>query len=200
MKNLIEYFKRGMKLIPAYLIILYLLFIATDILTTYMASPDLKLEFNRVVRYFDLNFTGIIFLAIIIATCIILCLFTGRGYIESYTDGENVKGKSVFHMIIHNRKLLLSLVVITIFFAHLINSFYVTFNNYLNHIYLNRPDSSIKEIADRYILFTLYFEPYYVRLSQTVTTILGAVFTLYYFRSLVSSKRMNSAEYSIAGD
>jgi NADH:ubiquinone oxidoreductase subunit 6 (subunit J) len=200
MKNLINYFKTGMSLIPAYLIIFYLLFITTDIITTYMASPDLKYEFNRVVRYFNLNFTGIIILAIINATWIIICLFTGRGYVESYSDEQNEEGKSLLYKLIHNWRLLLAFIVITIFYAHLFNSFYVTINNYLSHIYLNRPDSTLKETADKYILFTNYFEPFYVRLTQMVTTILGAIFTLYYFRLIESRKRKYSAEYSITSD
>jgi hypothetical protein len=200
MKNLINYFKTGMSLIPVWLIILYLMFIAADIITTYMASPDLKYEFNRIVRYFNLNFTGIIILAAINAAWIITYLFTGRGYVESYFDARNEDGKSLLYRLVHNWRLLLSFAGITIFYAHLFNSFYVTFNNYLGHIYLNRPDSSIKEIADKYILFTIYFEPFYVRITQTVTTILGAIFTLYYFRSLESHKRKYSTEYSIAGD
>jgi hypothetical protein len=200
MKNLIKYFKTGMSLIPVWLIILYLMFIATDIITTYMASPDLKYEFNRIVRYFDLNFTGIIIMSSINAAGVIIYLFTGRGYLENYFEEKYVEGQSLFYRIFHNWRLLLSLILISIFFGHLFSSFYATINNYLGHIYLNKPESILKGIANSYIGFTNPYGALYVRFMQGVNTILGAIFTLYYFRSLESCKRKNSAEYSIAGD
>lgn len=200
MKNLIKYFKTGMRLIPAWLIIIYLLFIATDIITTYMASPDLKYEFNRVVRYLDLNFTGIIIMCSINAAGVLIYLFTGRGYMEHYLDEKNIEGQSLYYRIFHNRRLLLSLILITIFYSHLFSSFYVTINNYLSHIYLNKPQSLLKGIADSYIGFTSPNGSLYVRSTQIINTILGAIFTLYYFRSIELLKRKYSSEYSIAGD
>jgi hypothetical protein len=186
MKSLVKYFKTGMSLIPVYLIILYLFFIATDILTTYLASPDLKYEFNRIVKYFHLNFTQIIILSAINASIVLTYLFTGRGYIDYYLKEKNSPYKSLFYKLTHNWRLLLSIILVAIFFSHFINSFYVTINNYLGHIYLNEPESTLKGIADTYIGFTIWFGPLYVRFTQLVTSILGGLFTLYYFRVLES--------------
>jgi hypothetical protein len=200
MKNLIKYFKTGMSLIPVYLIILYLLFIATDIITTYMASPDLKHEFNRVVRYFNLNFTGIIVMCSINAAGVLTYLFTGRGYVEHYLEEKNVEGRSLSYRIFHNWRLLLSLALLTIFYSHLFSSFYATINNYLGHIYLNKPESLLKGIADSYIGFTTPYGALYVRFMQVINTILGAIFTMYYFKSLESDKMEYPSGYGIVSD
>jgi hypothetical protein len=134
------------------------------------------------------------------AAGVIIYLFTGRGYVEYYLEENNTEGQSLFYKIFHNWRLLLSLVLISIFFGHLFGSFNATINNYLGYIFLNKPESVLKGIANSYIGFTNPYGALYVRFMQVVNTILGAIFTLYYFRSLESRKRKNSAEYSIVGD
>ena len=186
MRKFVRYFKRGIRNVSPILIFFYLFFIATDIITTYMASPDLKYEFNRIVRYFHLNFTQIIILAAINASLVLTYLFTGRGYIDYYLKEKNIADKSLFYKLTHNWRLLLSIILVAIFFSHLINSFYVTLNNYLGHIYLNEPESTMKGIADSYAAFTIWFGPLYVRFTQLVTSTLGGLFTLYYFKVLES--------------
>jgi hypothetical protein len=186
MKKIVGYIKRGIQNISPILIFIYLFFIAADIITTYLASPDLKFEFNRIVRYFHLNFTQIIILAAINATIVLTYLFSGRGYIDYYLKEKNSPDKSLVYKLTHNWRLLLSIILVAIFFSHLINSFYVTINNYLGHIYLNKPESTLKGIADSYAGFAIWFVPLYVRFTQLVTSTLGGLFTFYYFKVLES--------------
>jgi hypothetical protein len=193
MGKIVGYFKRGIRNISPILIFIYLFFIATDIITTYLGSPDLKYEFNRIVRYFHLNFTQIIILAAINAAMVLTYLFSGRGYIDYYLNEKNSPDKSLFYKLSHNWRLLLSILLVAIFFSHLINSFYVTINNYLAHIYLNKPESTLKGIADSYAEFTIWFGPMYIRFTQLVTSTIGFLFTLYYFKVLESQTLGNSS-------
>jgi len=158
MKRLIAIIKAGAKEAPAYLIVLYLIFFVLDSYTTYLASPDLKYEGNWIVRKYNLGWEGIIIKDLIIFTTVTTSVIVTLNFLPGYLrvhDFSSYK-KLIFHFF-RDIKLFLSLIVLGIFYSHLINLAHIIVNNYLGHIYFHWPKGWVKDISEYYILRQKYF-------------------------------------------
>jgi hypothetical protein len=79
---LVKNSKAGVNKTPA-LLIIYFLLIALDLYTTWLASPDLRLEGNIFIRYLSLKWPHIILSAVFVGTLFSYTLF--QRIIYTYT-------------------------------------------------------------------------------------------------------------------
>ncbi|MBN2769759.1 MAG: hypothetical protein JXR90_03585, partial [Spirochaetes bacterium] len=114
--------KAGANTAPAFVILLYFLFVALDLFTTYLASPDLKFEGNILINYFNLNWDQIILLAAFF-TILLASLFTlASKYAHKFFRGSSINNKFSYAVIIRNKKILLSYFAFSCFYSHLFSS------------------------------------------------------------------------------
>ncbi len=150
--KILTHLKSGARLVPVSLILVYLLFVSTDLLTTYLASPDLKYEWNLIVRYFNLGWTQILILVPINSFLEIVLLYVGISYTHSYyQNNTTTSGSGFLRRIFKNRKLVFSLFLVGYFYNHLFFSIYITISNYLSHLYINNIENIFSGISDYYI-------------------------------------------------
>jgi len=150
--KILSQIKAGALLVSASLILVYLFFVGTDLYTTYLASPDLKYEWNWIVRYFHLSWTEILILVPVNSLLEILILFLGLSYTHSYYQkGRPDSGPGFFRRIFKNKRLVISLFAVGYFYNHLFFSIYITISNYLSHLYINKIESVLSGISDYYI-------------------------------------------------
>lgn len=158
--KIINHIKAGASVAPAFSIILYYLFVALDIYTTSLASPDLRYEGNLVIRYFNLNWSQIIILGSLIVLFITLGLLIALNFIHKYYQ-ENIKYNHSFIVeVFHKRKLLISFIIICCFFAHLFYSIFVTISNYLQYIYLFKIENALTKISTCYVNKVIMIYPH----------------------------------------
>lgn len=150
--KIFTHIKSGARLVPVLLILVYLLFVGTDLFTTYLASPDLKYEGNWIIRYLHLGWTEILILVPVNSLFEIVILFLGLSYTHSYYQKNRTdSGPGFFRRIFKNKKLVFSLIAVGYFYNHLFFSIYITFSNYLSHLYINRIENIFSGISDYYI-------------------------------------------------
>jgi len=150
--------KSGSRLIPAFLIYLYLLFGLLDLLTTWLASPDLKYEGNWIIRTFNLGWKFIFLNSFVSYSFVILALFLSLDYVNRFfLKSVQQPTLKLIRKPLRNFKFLTGLFFIGIFFSHLLNVGHIIFNNYLGYIYLNVPDSWLRNISEFYIERQKYF-------------------------------------------
>lgn len=169
--------KAGVKFSPAFLIFFYYLIVGLDIYTTYLATPDLNYEANIVIRFFSLNWSQIIILALIGTTFLSLFYFFSFSYlINHYQKSKliNVKKTRIF----------LGVFFIGCFYSHFFTSIFVVINNYLNYLYLYRPNSALQNLATSYVKLESTFFPLYYLYTRFVTVALGFLFTLIIIKRL----------------
>jgi hypothetical protein len=194
MKTLIRYFKAGAKLVPFYLVVVYLMFIGADIYTTYITSPDLKFETNWIIRYFNLNYSHMIALSGTYACVAISSLYISRGYFNHYFKDYQHHKSNVFHYIFHNKYLFFSYSLLGFFYLHFFISIYCTINNYLGYIYIFDHSNPLIKIARSYIeSMHLGVKNYHIY-SQTTVSVIGFVYAAYKIKriavlALISSKK-----------
>jgi hypothetical protein len=186
MKNLIKYFKSGYRLVPWYLIVFYPLLIGSDIFTTYLASPDLKLEANLIIMYFHLNYTHMIILSYTYACFGIISLFISRGYIDHFLREHQQNSSSVIYQVFHNKKMFFSYLLLGGFYFHFFCSVYCTINNYLSYIYIFDHDNPLINISRSYIeSMHIGVKNYYIY-SQVLICIIGYTFTVFKIKRIAS--------------
>ncbi len=104
------------------LYIIALIAVSSDVITTYIATPDLKYEGNLFVLYFKLNWTGVL----------IYCFGGLQLYFAIYWLATKVLEKT------HNRLIVFILkTVIATFYTHIVLSFLMIPNNLIGWMYLN---------------------------------------------------------------
>jgi hypothetical protein len=154
--KILTHIKSGSRLVPISLILVYFLFVSTDLFTTYLASPDLKYEGNWIVRYFNLGWTQILILVPVNSLLEIVLLYVGISYTHSYyQQNRTSSGSGFFRRIFKNKKLVFSLFVVGYFYNHLFFSIYITLSNYLSHLYINNIENIFSGISDHYIGFEI---------------------------------------------
>jgi len=89
--NLFVIFQKNKSMVPFASLILFLIFVCVDIWTTYLASPDLKLEGNLVIQYFNLGWRGLILYNIVIFAIIIILFYFSVQYISNYLKSKQSK-------------------------------------------------------------------------------------------------------------
>jgi len=158
MKRLTGVIRAGAKEAPAYLILLYFIFFVLDSYTTYLASPDLKLESNWIVRKYNLGWDGIIIKDVIIFTTVTAAVIITLNFLPGYLRYHNFTSyKKLIFNFFRNIKLFLSLIVLGTFYSHLINLAHIVVNNYMVQIFLHWQDGWMKDISEYYILRQKYF-------------------------------------------
>lgn len=150
--KILTHIKAGSRLVPVSLILVYILFVSLDLFTTYLASPDLKYEGNWIVRYFNLGWTQILILVPVNSLLEILLLYLGLSFTHYYyLNNRAGSGSGLIRRIFKNKKLVFSLIAIGYFYNHLFFSVYITFSNYLSHLYINKIENIFSGISDYYI-------------------------------------------------
>jgi uncharacterized membrane protein YbjE (DUF340 family) len=129
--------KHQEKIIHFYYFVLYIILISLDLLTTYLGTPDLKLEANPIIQYFALNWTTILILNFVILILLITVTKISDKYIIKYYYSEtkcSLSNKTLF---------VCAILFVILFYCQLITEFFNIINNSLNYIYLHSKHSNI---------------------------------------------------------
>jgi hypothetical protein len=174
--KMIKHITAGARLVPISHILVYLFLVSMDLYTTYLASPDLKYEWNWIVRYFHLGWIQILILVPINSLMEIVLLYLGLSYTHSYYQkNRTVSDSRLLLRIFKNRKLVISLFLVGYFYNHLFYSIFLIINNYLSHLYINKIENIFSVLSDYYIRLEIqcgkYFLPMTYIISITITTI-----------------------------
>lgn len=190
MMKIVNQILAGAKRAPAFIIILYYLFVALDMCTTYLASPDLKYEVNWIVLYFNLNWTQIIILASVNSIITGSLFLISLNYVHRFFQDNSIKHYNTLKTkIIQKSKIIVSIILLCIFYSHLFVSVFVTINNYLNFIYLFRKENPIITIATCYVKIETFFFPHYYIYTQILFITAGYVFTAFIVRRIRNKYR-----------
>jgi len=170
-KNLIK----NKKIIPVYILVLYPLLIGLDIFATYLATPDLKLEANPIIRYFGWGWIDLISYSFIIVVIIIISTILANKYIVKYLYSKK--------LLIASNKLvfLLSCAFIIFFYSHFIGSCLASISNYFAYLYLfSKSDNLFYSIA---VCFVDFYKKYSVAAFLTahysISTLTAILITIY---------------------
>lgn len=187
--------RSGVKLASLQLLFFYFLLYTLDILTTFLATPDLKYEGNILIRYFQLNWTQILFGYTIHAIIVIILFSFSLNYIHSYYRINDQKDqKTFFYEIFHRWKLLLSFIMFVYFFTQLFYTFYIVINNYLSYIFIFKIENSFTGISNWYLNIQALTDPYFFPVSRTIFIILTILFTIFHGNRI--KKRYQSSYYN----
>jgi hypothetical protein len=84
-----QYFKSWRKQVfPPVCIFLSVIFTGTDLYTTYLATPNLKMEANPIIRYFDWGWTGLLLWASFMLVITILFAIISNKYIFKHFENK----------------------------------------------------------------------------------------------------------------
>lgn len=176
MSEVISQFKIGVRNTPIFLILGYYLMVGLDLVTTYIATPDLYFEDNFIIRTFNLRWGSIIFLSLLGATILVLLLlYCTNKLVRFYLENNRVaNGKSIY------------LIGIVAFITHLTYSFFVSINNILSHIYLTGTKGSLGQFANTYIELVKATNNFYLFFKIFIFII--ALFVSFIYIDLIKKK------------
>jgi len=173
MRKFINNLKAGAKQAPAFLIAIYFLLIILDLYTTYLASPDLKLEDNFIIKELNLNWPEIIFLAGLFTIILVICFLWALYYLNKfYIDYNYKKNKHI------EWKIVLCIIILTTFYSHLLYSFFIVVNNYLSYVFLYKIENIFSKIADLYINNMILGRGYIYRCLMIFSVLIGFTISL----------------------
>jgi hypothetical protein len=133
-------------------LILYPLLVGMDLLTTYLASPDLKFEANPVIRYFQFGWTDILSWAISITLLSILLVLRSNKYILKFFENKT-QNKPVNKFFFF-----LSCFIVICFCGIFIIEIFLPINNYFSYLYLfPDPENIFQKIAIHYVNFCIKY-------------------------------------------
>jgi hypothetical protein len=160
--------KNQRKIVPSFLVILYIIFILLDILTTYLVSPDLELEANPIIRYFNWNWN---ILLSVVSACIlilvVLVLFANKT-IANYNINQE-KGK-----------IYISFIIVFVFYTHFVASVFAVVNNLLVYLYLfGKTETIFYKLADIYIVLFKNRPEVLLAIMYFLDCTIGLVLTIY---------------------
>ena len=188
--KIINHFKAGASAAPAFLIILYYLFVALDLFTTYLVTPDLKLEVNWFVRFFNLNWSHIIIIGSLNALLTSSLFIISLSFINSYYQENSVKCNLSFIVeVFHKKRLLISVIIFSCFYSHFFASVFVTINNYLNYLYLYRIENVLTRISTCYINIEMVGHPFFFIYIKTFLIIAAIFFSAYKVKKIRNKYR-----------
>jgi hypothetical protein len=177
-------YKAGADAAPALLILLYLIFVALDLFTTYLASPDLEFEGNIFINYFKLNWNQIIFLAAFL-TIFLACLFIyASKYVHSFFRINSINKKFSDAAIIRNKKIILSYFAFSCFYSHFFCSIFLSINNYLSYIYLFGIQNIFTSISIKYLTVGARMKPYFFLYAYIFFVILAFLFAYFSIKQI----------------
>jgi len=173
--RLFNHIKAGAWVAPAFSIVLYYLFTILDIFTTYLVTPDLKLETNWIILYFGFNWSQFI----IFYSCIVLLtssfFLIALNILYKFYQ-ENVHNNRAFIIeAFHNIRLFISFILLGCFYSHFINLFLVTINNYLCYISFFRIKNALSNLSSFYVYNQSIFHNY----IQIMPIIIGYVVAVF---------------------
>jgi len=173
MRKFLKNLKAGAKQAPAFLIVIYFLVITLDLYTTYLASPDLKIEDNFIIKKLNLNWPEIIFMAGLFAIILSICLLLAFYYLNRYYSNHNYKKNKQIEL-----KIVLCIIILTTFYSHLSYSFFIVVNNYFTYIYLYKIENVFRKIADLYINNIILGRIYIYKWLLVFFVLIGFMITL----------------------
>lgn len=187
--KLFNYIKAGAKIAPAFIIIVYYIFVSLDLYTTFIASPDLRYEGNWFIRYFNLNWSQIIIKDSLIVILITLGLLIAMNYINIYYQKKLKYDHFFIVEVLYKRKLLISFIILCCFYAHLFYSVFVTFSNYLSYIYLHKTNNLLSNISTYYIDRVIMNYSYIFTWYQMFFITAAFIFTTFKVKSIRNKYR-----------
>lgn len=176
--------KAGVKTTPAFHIILYFILVFLDLLTTYLATPDLSYEGNWITRYFNLNWVQVILMNVIIVLFVTSGLLIAFYYLNKFYKGKKHFGHSYIFDIFHNRRIFISLVLICIFYSQMLYSAFLTCNNYLHYIYILNIESVFTKFSDWYIDKVIIAFPLFLFFCYLFFILVTILYTVYIVRRM----------------
>jgi len=187
--NVFNHIKADARIAPVFSIISYYLFVAFDIYTTYLASPDLRYEGNWFIRYFNLSWSQIIIKDSFIVLIISTGLFIALDYIHKYYR-ENIRYSHSFIVeIFCKTKILMCFIIVCCFYSHLFYSIFVTLNNYLSYIYLDKINSFLSRMSTFYVNKIIMSFPHIFTWYNIFFISVAFVFTILKFKRIENKYR-----------
>jgi hypothetical protein len=163
--------------IPVFLIGLYVLLVGLDLYTTYLATPNLQLEANYIIKLLNLNWPSIIIGAICFVAALSIAFVISTEKIRLLEKGnfESFQNKIAW-------------IIIGVFFSHLLYSGIVSVNNFLSYFYLTKYSGIIGHASIQYINFTKQNTFVFYSVLQISTLILGFATSYFYCRRMLEIK------------
>lgn len=177
--KLFHQIRAGAEYVPALLILIYFIIIILDILTTFLASPNLLLEENWVIRNFKLGWVEIIILSSISVIVLTFCLYFSFFYLDLYYRQKSDFKRHLLLEIIFNKRLFFCLLVLTCFYSHFSYSVFVVVNNYLSYVYLFNIHNSLNQLAHIYISNFILKNIHIYKWFMVFFVLLGASISFY---------------------
>lgn len=183
--EIINRIKAGAKVAPAFLIVLYYLLFLLDLFTSYLATPDMRYEGNLIVRFFHFNWSQFFLFYLLVVLIVTVALLVALSHIHlNFQKSPNFRKKLIFELF-HNKKLFICLIVLGIFYSHIINLGHIIINNYLCYIYLFSKVNIFSRTSSYYItnqsLFLLYI--------NIIPIILGYLIAIYKIKKIRNKYR-----------
>jgi hypothetical protein len=178
--------RAGVLSIPA-LITAYLVFVSLDLYTTWLASPNLSLEGNKLIQLFDLDWPIIISGAYTFSISIsILFIYANKHLTKHYFNSSS--HKIVLKDVIFTRKNAILFLIFIIFFSHLLISVFVTINNILSYIYLHKIENHLTSLSIKYLEFKALFSPNFYLYSYSILCCFSIIASYLLIRKTITKK------------
>lgn len=181
----LNYMKAGDSESPAFIIILYYLFFTLDLVTTYLASPDLKYEGNWIFNYVNFNFIQFFIFYLIVVLLVTLGYLIALNYFHNYFKVIGINKRISFSSIFFNIKILLSFIMLGCFYSHLINLGHIIINNYLGLIYIYGIENILSKTSTWYVSKQPFFHLY----IQTIPILIGYIIAYFRIRRIRNKYR-----------
>jgi hypothetical protein len=140
----------------------------TDIITTFLASPDLQLEVNPIVVYFGRAKTALIL------TLLANFIFYTFTYVYSfnYFLNKEIKSKELFKFYNYkDLKLVLSSIFYVLFYYYLFILIFISINNFISHLWLH---TSWKQNVNWYINLSTSSQ-YFFNIFHVIGIVIGSI-------------------------
>jgi len=162
---------RNKKIVPSWILILYPLFVVFDLLSTYVAIPDLQYEGNPIICYFQWDWGKVILWNFAIVTIAVLTVLFSNKYLIKYFKKE------------HQNKLLFFVACFFIFcfYTHVVGLIYAVPTNFLQSLYQHENRNHfLYNITLNFVNFVYQKGSYfYLFILYFVTSLIGLAITIY---------------------
>lgn len=184
MKRFLFLFSQSIKNAPVFVLLFYYAFILLDLYTTWITSPDLALEWNFLVRTFQLGWVGVYIIAFGGAFFLSLGYIISIYYINNKIDWDQYRHSPFYQKIIQTKELLIPYLFLGYFYKHISYSVFVILNNFLAFIYLSKSVVFFKDIAQDYVKFQSVFNSYYFLFIKGIFLFIGYIYAAFKFKQI----------------
>lgn len=167
---IITYLNCGLKNTSWKLIIIYLILVGLDLLTTYIGTPDFKYEGNLIIRYLDLSWTLLITAAFGGSIILLFLFLTTLGYLT-------VKKRSC-------KKTSFNTIPIIAFYYHLFYSAFAVPNNILSSIYIHR-STHFEWLSTYYIQIVYLLHPIFYPLIMLIFFCVSLAYSIVKIKKII---------------